>query len=62
MKTLIALSLIRIKEEMDIKILPNDLDRSHRIEKPETKKKERTIINKFLRYNLGIIPLRIRNC
>ena len=62
MKLPVALSLIRIKEEMDIKILPNDLDRSHRIEKPETKKKERAIINKFLRYNLGIIPLRIRNC
>ena len=47
---------------MDIKILPNDLDRSHRIENPKTKKKERPIINKFLRYNLGIISLRIRNC
>ena len=49
MKTLIALSLKWIKEEMDIKILPNDLDRSHRIENPKTKKKERPIINKFLR-------------
>ena len=45
---------------MDIKILPNNLDRSHRIENPKTKKKERLIINKFLMQNLGIISLRIR--
>ena len=62
MKTPIALSLIRIKEEMDVEILPNDLDRSHCIGNPKTKKKETPIIVKLLRYNLRIISLRIRNC
>ena len=41
-----------VKEEMDIEILPNDLDRSHRIGNPKTKKKERPIIVKFERNNL----------
>ena len=62
MKTPIALSLIRIKGEMDIEILPNDLDRSRHIGNPKTKKKEAPIIVKLLRYNLRIISLRIRNC
>ena len=39
-----------VKEEMHIEILPNDLDRSHRIGNPKTKKKERPIIVKLLRY------------
>ena len=30
-----------IKEEMDTEILPNDLDRLHRIGNPKTKKKQR---------------------
>ena len=37
---------------MDIQILPNDLDRSHRIQNSQTKKKERLIIVKFIRHNL----------
>ena len=37
---------------MDIEILPNDLDRSHGIGIPKTKKKERPITVKFARYNL----------
>ena len=41
-----------VKEEMDIEILPNDLDRSHRHGNPKTKKKERLIKVKFVRYNL----------
>ena len=41
-----------VKEEMDIDILPNDLDRSHRTGNPKAKKKERPIIVKFVRYNL----------
>ena len=41
-----------VKEEMDIDILPNDLDRSHRIENPKSKKKERPIIAKSVRYSL----------
>ena len=41
-----------IKKEMDIEILPNDLDRWHRIGNPSTKKKERPIIVKFVRHNL----------
>ena len=40
------------KEEMNIKILPNDLDRSDRIGNPKTKKKERPLMVKFVRYNL----------
>ena len=40
-----------VKEEVDIEILPNDLHRSHSIENPKTKKKERPIIVKFVRYN-----------
>ena len=39
-----------VKEEMHIEILPNDLDRSHRIGNPKTKKKERPIIVKLVRY------------
>ena len=62
MKTPLALSLIWIKEEMDIETLPNDFDRSHHIRNPKTKKIERPIIVKFLRYNLRILSLRIRNC
>ena len=50
MKTPIALSLIRIKGEMDIEILPNDLDRSRHIGNPKTKKKEAPIIVKLLRF------------
>ena len=38
-----------VKEEMDIEILPNDLDRSHRTRNPKSKKKERPIIVKFVR-------------
>ena len=41
-----------VKEDMDIEILPNDLDRSHRIGNPKTKKKETPIIVKFIRYSL----------
>ena len=41
-----------VKEETDLEILPNDLDRSHRIGNPKTKKKERPIIVEFERYNL----------
>ena len=37
---------------MDIQTLPNDLDRSHRIENSKTKNKERLIIVKFVRHNL----------
>ena len=33
-----------VKEEIDIEILPNDLDRSHRTGNPKIKKKERQII------------------
>ena len=41
-----------VKEEMDIEILSNDLDWSHHIGNAKTKKKERPIIVKFVRYNL----------
>ena len=41
-----------VKEEMDIEILPNDLDRSHHIGNLKSKKKKRTIIVKLVRYNL----------
>ena len=41
-----------VKEEIDIEILLNDLDWSHRIGNPKTKKKERSIIDKFVRYIL----------
>ena len=41
-----------VKEEMNIEILPNDLDRSHCIGNPKTKKKERQIIVKSARYSL----------
>ena len=41
-----------VKEEMDIETLLNDLDRSHCIGNPKTKKKERPIIVKFIKYNL----------
>ena len=37
---------------MNIEILPNVLDRLHRTGIPKTKKKERPIIVKFVRYNL----------
>ena len=37
-----------VKEEMDIEILPNDLDQSHCI--GNRKKEERMIIVKFVRY------------
>ena len=37
---------------MDIEILPNDLDRSHRIRNPKTRKKEIPIIVKLVRYSL----------
>ena len=37
---------------MDIEILPNDLDRSHRIGNSKKKKKERPITVKFVRHNL----------
>ena len=40
-----------IKEEIDIEILPNDLDRLHCIGNPKTKK-ERPIIVKFISYSL----------
>ena len=33
-----------VKEEIDIEILSNDLDRSHRTGNPKIKKKERQII------------------
>ena len=38
-----------VKEEMDIEISSNHLNRSHRIGNPKTKKKERPIIVKFVR-------------
>ena len=41
-----------VTEEMDIEILINDLDQSHRIGDPKTKKKEKPIIVKFARYSL----------
>ena len=41
-----------VKEEMHIEILPNDLDRSHSIGNPKTKKKERPIIVKFILLNI----------
>ena len=41
-----------VKEEIDIEILPNDLDRSHRIGNSKTKKREIPIIVKLVRYNL----------
>ena len=41
-----------VKEEIDIEILSNHLNRSHRIGNPKTKKKERPIIVKFVRCNL----------
>ena len=44
-----------VKEEMDIEILPNDLDRSHRIGNSKRKKKERSITVKFVRHNLEIV-------
>ena len=37
---------------MDMESLLNDLDQSHRIGNPKTKKKQRPIIVKFVRYNL----------
>ena len=40
-----------VKEEMDIEILPKDLDQSHCIGNPKTKK-EKLVIVKFVRYNL----------
>ena len=39
---------------MDIEILSNSLDRSHGIGNPKTKKKERPIIIKFVRYDLRL--------
>ena len=42
----------RVKEEMDLEILPNDLDRSYCIGNAKTEKKKRPIIVKFVRYNL----------
>ena len=41
-----------VKEEMDIEILPNYLDRLHRIRNPKTKTKVWAIIVKFVWYNL----------
>ena len=41
-----------VKEEIDIDILPNDLDRSHCTGNPKTKKKERPIVIMVVRYNL----------
>ena len=41
-----------VKEEMDIEILSNHLNWSHRIGNPKTKKKERPITVKFVRCNL----------
>ena len=41
-----------VKEEMDLEILPNDLDRSYCIGNAKTEKKKRPIIVKFVRYNL----------
>ena len=38
-----------VKEEMDIEILPNGLDRSHHIGNSKTKKKESSITVKFVR-------------
>ena len=42
----------KVKKEMDIEILPNNLDPFHCIANPKTKKNERMIIIKFLQYNL----------
>ena len=39
-----------MKEEIDIEIFSNDLDRLHRTGKPKTQKKERPTIVIFLRY------------
>ena len=36
---------------MNIEVLPNDLNRSHRIGNPKAKKKERPIIVTFARFN-----------
>ena len=38
-----------VKEKLNIKILPDDLDQSHGIGNPKTKNKERPIITKFVR-------------
>ena len=40
-----------IVAKMDIKILHNDIDRTHRIGKPKTKCKPRPVIFKFVWYN-----------
>ena len=47
-----SIIICMVKEEMDIEIMPNDLDRSHHIGNLKPKKKERPIIVKFVRYNL----------
>ena len=36
---------------MNIEVLPDDMDRSHCIGNPKTKKKERSIIFKVIRHN-----------
>ena len=41
-----------MKEQIDIDIFPDDLDRLNRTGKPKTQKKERPTIDMFLRYNL----------
>ena len=40
-----------IDTKMDIKITANDIDRTHRIEKPKNNGKLRPAIIKFVRYN-----------
>lgn len=41
----------KINEEMNIEVLPDDIDRSYRIGNPKTKKKERPIIVEVIWYN-----------
>ena len=46
---LLAMEVIETK--MDIKITDNDIDRTHKIEKPKNNGKPRLVIIKFVRYN-----------
>ena len=57
-----SIIIYTVKKEMDIEILSNSLDRSHGIWNPKTKKKERSIIIKFVRYNLRLNVFKNKNC
>ena len=46
-----VLAMEVIDTKMDIKITENDIDRTHRIEKPKNNGKPRPVIIKFVRYN-----------